>query len=39
MHRMFLIESSSLNVFGFLGGEEIKNASAGNLGLQDRKQR
>ena len=26
-----------LTRFGFLGGQEIKNAGVGNLGLQDRK--
>ena len=26
----------SLNVFGFLGGNEVKGAGVGNLGLHDR---
>ena len=28
---------SSLSVFGFLGGKEIKEAGVGNLGLHDRR--
>ncbi len=27
---------ASLNVFGFLGGKEVKDAGLGNIGLHDR---
>ena len=31
-----IIDLFSLNVFGFLGGQEIREAGLGNLGLHDR---
>ncbi|KAI0699612.1 carotenoid ester lipase precursor [Cerioporus squamosus] len=34
---IFVALNYRLNVFGFLGGEEIKDAGLGNLGLQDQR--
>ena len=31
-----IIDPFSLSVFGFLGGQEIREAGLGNLGLHDR---
>ena len=36
MHRNLSIADLIYSAFGFLGGEEVKAAGVGNLGLQDR---
>ncbi len=33
---LMIVACRRLDVFGFLGGKEIKEAGLGNLGLQDR---